>query len=73
MIFNSVAAHAPYPWDMWPRDGERSQCGYVGLQNLGATCYMASSIQQLFMMPEARASVLAARVYNLSINLIRRK
>lgn len=48
----------PYPWDYWPRDDGRSECGYVGLTNLGATCYMASCIQHLFMMPQARESIL---------------
>lgn len=48
----------PYPWDYWPRDEGRSECGYVGLTNLGATCYMASCIQHLYMMPQARAAVL---------------
>jgi ubiquitin carboxyl-terminal hydrolase 34 len=26
---------APYPWDYWPHDDCRSECGYVGLTNLG--------------------------------------
>ena len=30
--------------------------------NLGATCYMASCMQQLYMMPEARASILRVQV-----------
>lgn len=51
--------HSPYPWDYWPRDDGRSECGYVGLTNLGATCYMASCIQHLFMMPQARESILS--------------
>lgn len=50
--------HSPYPWDYWPRDDGRSECGYVGLTNLGATCYMASCIQHMFMMPQARESIL---------------
>lgn len=50
--------HPPYPWDYWPRDDGRSECGYVGLTNLGATCYMASCIQHLYMMPQAREAVL---------------
>lgn len=50
--------HSPYPWDYWPRDDGRSECGYIGLTNLGATCYMASCIQHLFMMPQAREAVL---------------
>uniref|UniRef100_A0A1A9ZZN0 ubiquitinyl hydrolase 1 n=1 Tax=Glossina pallidipes TaxID=7398 RepID=A0A1A9ZZN0_GLOPL len=48
----------PYPWDYWPRDEGRSECGYVGLTNLGATCYMASCIQHLYMMPQARSAIL---------------
>lgn len=51
---HSPMFHAPYPWDYWPRDEGRSDCGYVGLTNLGATCYMASCIQHLYMMPQAR-------------------
>lgn len=50
--------HSPYPWDYWPRDDGRSECGYVGLTNLGATCYMASCIQHIFMMPQAREAIL---------------
>uniref|UniRef100_A0AAR5QD97 ubiquitinyl hydrolase 1 n=1 Tax=Dendroctonus ponderosae TaxID=77166 RepID=A0AAR5QD97_DENPD len=52
--------NSPYPWDYWPHEDGRSDCGYVGLTNLGATCYMASCMQHLYMMPQARASILAA-------------
>ncbi|XP_067617273.1 ubiquitin carboxyl-terminal hydrolase puf [Eurosta solidaginis] len=55
---HTPGAKAPYPWDYWPRDEGRSECGYVGLTNLGATCYMASCIQHLYMMPQARAAIL---------------
>lgn len=51
----------PYLWDYWPHDDGRSNCGYVGLTNLGATCYMASCMQHLFMMPQARRSILEAK------------
>lgn len=51
--------HSPYPWDYWPREEGRSECGYVGLTNLGATCYMASCIQHLFMTPQTRDAILA--------------
>ncbi|KAL6440116.1 hypothetical protein ACFW04_003021 [Cataglyphis niger] len=52
--------HSPYPWDYWPHEDGRSDCGYVGLTNLGATCYMASCMQHLYMMPQARVSILGA-------------
>jgi ubiquitin C-terminal hydrolase len=39
---------------------EKSQTGYVGLKNLGCTCYMNSLIQQLFMIPQLRESILAS-------------
>ncbi|XP_033107296.1 ubiquitin carboxyl-terminal hydrolase 34-like [Anneissia japonica] len=55
-------SHIPYPWQYWPLDDGRSPCGYVGLTNLGATCYMASCMQQLFMMPEARAPILNGKI-----------
>ncbi|XP_072031378.1 LOW QUALITY PROTEIN: ubiquitin carboxyl-terminal hydrolase 34-like [Amphiura filiformis] len=54
--------HQAYPWQYWPQDDGRSCCGYVGLTNLGATCYMASCMQQLYMMPEARVPILNAKV-----------
>ncbi|XP_059086581.1 ubiquitin carboxyl-terminal hydrolase puf-like [Tigriopus californicus] len=55
-------SHKPYPWEYWPRDDGRAECGYVGLTNLGATCYMASCVQQLYMIPQARASILKTKV-----------
>ena len=42
---------------MPPVDG-RSRAGYVGLRNGGATCYMNSVIQQLFMTPGVKEAVL---------------
>ncbi|XP_035892637.1 ubiquitin carboxyl-terminal hydrolase puf isoform X2 [Anopheles stephensi] len=51
--------HSPYPWDYWPQEEGRSECGYVGLTNLGATCYMASCIQHLFMTPQTRDAILS--------------
>ncbi|GAB6022101.1 hypothetical protein CHUAL_006244 [Chamberlinius hualienensis] len=58
---HSPNSHSPYPWDYWPHEDGRSDCGYVGLTNLGATCYMASCMQHLYMMPQARASILSAK------------
>ncbi|KAK6998655.1 ubiquitin carboxyl-terminal hydrolase 34-like isoform X2, partial [Biomphalaria glabrata] len=55
---NSRESHVSYPWDYWPQEDGRAKCGYVGLTNLGATCYMATAIQQLFMIPRLRQSIL---------------
>lgn len=35
--------------------------GYVGLTNLGCTCYMAACMQQLFMLPGLAAGVMHAK------------
>ncbi|XP_028316758.1 ubiquitin carboxyl-terminal hydrolase 34 isoform X2 [Gouania willdenowi] len=55
------ASHAPYKWDYWPHDDVRAECRFVGLTNLGATCYLASTIQQLYMIPEARQAIFTAK------------
>jgi ubiquitin carboxyl-terminal hydrolase 34 len=57
---NSIDRQQPYVWDYWPRDDGRSYSGYVGLTNLGATCYAATSIQHLYMIPELRVAILNA-------------
>ncbi|CAL8351436.1 unnamed protein product, partial [Boreogadus saida] len=54
------ASHAPYKWDYWPHEDVRAECRFVGLTNLGATCYLASTIQQLYMIPEARQAIFTA-------------
>lgn len=46
-------------WVYAPRQTDKADCGYVGLQNLGATCYMNSLLQQLFMVPALRFGVLS--------------
>lgn len=56
--------HSQYGWNYWPLEQERSNIGYVGLINLGATCYMASTVQQLFMIPEARTAILQTTAAN---------
>ena len=47
-------------WDYLPPIGPRPISGFVGLKNAGATCYMNSVLQQLYMVPEIRLGLLAA-------------
>lgn len=41
-------------WSYLPSAFEKSSSGYVGLRNLGATCYMNSLMQQLYNIPQFR-------------------
>jgi ubiquitin carboxyl-terminal hydrolase 9/24 len=47
-------------WDYMPPVGPRPAHGFVGLKNAGATCYMNSVIQQLYMVESIRVGLLAA-------------
>jgi ubiquitin C-terminal hydrolase len=38
----------------------KSSTGFVGLKNLGSTCYLNSLVQQLFMIPELRLGIFMA-------------
>lgn len=46
-------------WDFKPMLAPRSEAGFVGLQNPGATCYMNSVIQQIYSNPETRSYILS--------------
>lgn len=37
----------------------QSSAGYVGLNNMGATCYMNALLQQFYMMPKLRSELLS--------------
>ncbi|XP_057299797.1 ubiquitin carboxyl-terminal hydrolase 24-like isoform X2 [Hydractinia symbiolongicarpus] len=45
-------------WDFQPPVSSRPMNGFVGLKNAGATCYMNSILQQLYMQPGLRESLL---------------
>ncbi|KAJ8679779.1 hypothetical protein QAD02_015566 [Eretmocerus hayati] len=47
-------------WDYLPAVGPRPPNGFVGLKNAGATCYMNSVLQQLYMVRSIRVGLLAA-------------
>ena len=49
-----------FDWKISLSNDEKSSTGYVGLKNLGCTCYMNSLIQQFFMIPQLRESLLAS-------------
>lgn len=46
-------------WEFVPPVGPRPPKGFVGLKNAGATCYMNSVLQQLFMIEQIRHGILA--------------
>jgi len=46
-------------WSFNPQSQERSPLGYVGLRNQGATCYMNSLLQQLFLVKGFRRGILS--------------
>ncbi|VVC40180.1 Hypothetical protein CINCED_3A020619 [Cinara cedri] len=47
-------------WDFLPMMGARTARGFVGLKNAGATCYMNSILQQLYMVHPVRLGILSA-------------
>lgn len=47
-------------WEYMPPVEGRAACGFVGLKNGGATCYMNAVIQQLFMTPGVAEGILNA-------------
>ena len=46
-------------WEFMPQVNPRATCGFVGLYNGGATCYMNSILQQLYMLPQISKYILS--------------
>ncbi|CAF2465501.1 unnamed protein product [Rotaria sp. Silwood2] len=46
-------------WEFMPQVNPRASCGFVGLFNGGATCYMNSILQQLYMLPQISEHILS--------------
>lgn len=57
-----IGRSSAYPWEYWPQEESRSECGFVGLSNLGATCYLASCMQHLFMLTDVRSCILTTHL-----------
>lgn len=56
---HDLVVESTYPTDYWPHEDRRHpEVGFVGLINLGATCYLATCMQHLFMIPHLRYAIL---------------
>jgi ubiquitin carboxyl-terminal hydrolase 9/24 len=68
MVQISEREEALTEWDFMPPVGPRPTHGFVGLKNAGATCYMNSVLQQLYMVENIRVGLLAAEGAATDIN-----
>ena len=60
LIYLDQHAEPVSEWEYLPPVGPRASQSFVGLKNAGATCYMNSVLQQLFMIERLRRGVLLA-------------
>ncbi|KAB7498699.1 putative ubiquitin carboxyl-terminal hydrolase FAF-X, partial [Armadillidium nasatum] len=58
-MFYSDCEESLGEWEYLPPVGPRPHKGFVGLKNAGATCYMNSVLQQLYMIKAVREGVLS--------------
>jgi len=62
LLMTQVTALGPTPYSKWqcaPLEAGKASNGYVGLRNLGNTCYMNATLQQLYNMPKLRYGILS--------------
>merc|ERR1712228_868797 len=52
----------PSAWEYCPEKSVKSDRGFVGLKNLGSTCYMNSLLQQFYMIPHFRNAIISSGV-----------
>ena len=56
-----VMGESRWQWSYLPKSHKKADCGYSGLKNQGATCYMNSLMQNLYMHPEYRKDVFSVK------------
>eukprot|EP01103_Thecamoeba_quadrilineata_P011019 TRINITY_DN2539_c0_g1_i2.p1 TRINITY_DN2539_c0_g1~~TRINITY_DN2539_c0_g1_i2.p1 ORF type:complete len:2405 (-),score=378.30 TRINITY_DN2539_c0_g1_i2:956-7465(-) len=59
LLQQHVGGERRVQWSYHPLGYEKAPCGFVGMKNLGATCYMNSLMQQFYMIPQFRYHLLA--------------
>lgn len=59
LLKNFWRGNSSSDWHIVPLLVERAKTGYVGLRNLGCTCYMNSLLQQFFMISDFRDTILS--------------